>query len=52
MSSSGLVHNASFILDGTNYNVWKIRILDIIRVIEPYIERILDRGYSPPRNIG
>jgi hypothetical protein len=44
------VHNASFILDGTNYDVWKIRILDILRVIDPYIERILDRGYSPPRN--
>ena len=50
MSSSGLVHNASFILDGTNYDVWKIRILNDLRVIDPYIERILDRGYSPPRN--
>ena len=50
MSSSGLVHNSSFILDGTNYEVWKIRMLDSLRVMDPYIERILYRGYSPPKN--
>ena len=50
MSSSELVHNAYFLLDGTNYDVWKIRMLDSFRVMDPYIERILDRGYSPPKN--
>ena len=50
MSSSGLVHNSSFILDGTNYEVWKIRMFDSLRVMDPYIERILYRGYSPPKN--
>ena len=51
MSSSGLVHNSYFILDGTNYEVWKIRMLDSLRVMDPYIERILYRGYSPPKNL-
>ena len=50
MSSSNLVHNDSFIFDGTNYGIWKIHMLDILRVMDPNIEQILDMGYSPPKN--
>ena len=47
MSSSGLVHNDSLIFDGTNYNDWRNRMLDYFRDIDPYIEQILDMGFSP-----
>src|SRR5664279_1746649 len=50
MSSSGLVHNASFIVDGTNYDVRRIRMLNIFWVIDPNIERILDMGFSLPKD--
>ena len=44
MSSSGLVHNASLIFDGTNYDDWRNRMLNYFRDINPYIEQILDMG--------
>ena len=47
MSSSGLVHNASLIFDGTNYNDWRNRMLNYFRDINPYIEKIIDMGFSP-----
>ena len=50
MSSSNLVHNDYFIFDGTNYGIWKIHMLDILQVMNPTIERILDMGYSLPKN--
>ena len=48
MSTRGLVHNDTLIFDGTNYDVWKIRMLDHFRVIDPSMERIVDMGFSPP----
>ena len=50
MSSSGLVHNASLIFDGTNYDDWRNRMLNYFRDIDPYIEQILDMGFSPPKD--
>ena len=50
MSSSGLVHNDTFIFDGTNYDVWRIRMLNIFRVMDPNIERILDMVFSLPKD--
>src|SRR5664279_6612183 len=50
MSSSGLVHNDTFIFDGTNYDVWRIRMLNIFRVMDPNIERILDMSFSLPKD--
>ena len=47
MSSSGLVHNASLIFDGTNYDDWRNRMLKYFRDIDPNIEQILDMGFSP-----
>ena len=50
MSARGLVHNDTFIFDGTNNDVWKIRMLDHFRVMDPNIERIVDMGFSPPKD--
>ena len=50
MSTRGLVHNDSLIFDGTNYDVWKIRMLKHFRVMDPNIERIVDMGFSPPKD--
>ena len=50
MSFRGLVHDHSFIFDGTNFNVWKTHMLSHLRVLDPDIERILDIGFSPPKH--
>ena len=50
MSARGLVHDDTFIFDGTNYDVWKIRMLTHFRIMDPHIERILDMGFSPPKD--
>ena len=48
MSARGLVHDHTFIFDGTNYDIWKIRMLSIFRSMDPNIERIVDMGFSRP----
>ena len=50
MSARGLVHKDTLTFDGTNYDVWQIRMLSHFRVIDPNIERILDMGLSPPKD--
>ena len=50
MSSRVLVHNSLFRFNGTNFNVWKTHMLSHLRVLDPNIERILDIGFSPPKN--
>ena len=50
MSFRELVHNPTFIFDGTNYVAWKIRMLNLFRDISPNIERILDMGFPPPKD--
>ena len=50
MSSRGLVHNNTFIFDGTNYDTWKIHMLNYFRVMDPSMERIVDAGFSPPKD--
>ena len=50
MSFRELVHDPTFIFDGTNYNVWKTHMLSHLRVLDPNIERILDIGFSPPKD--
>jgi hypothetical protein len=50
MSGKGLVHNDIFIFDGTKYDIWKIRMINHFRVIDPNIERIVDMGFSPPKD--
>ena len=48
MSARGLVHDHTFIFDGTNYDIWKIRMLSLFRSMDPNIERIVDMGFSRP----
>ena len=51
MSFRELVHDPTFIFDGTNYDVWKIRMLNLFRDIGPnYIKCIVDVGFSPPKD--
>ena len=45
MSARGLVHNDTFIFDGTNFDTWKIYVLNIMRGISPDMEQILDMGF-------
>jgi hypothetical protein len=49
MSARGLVHNDSFIFNDTNYDTWKIHMLNYFRVMDPTMERIVDTGFSPPK---
>ena len=51
MSFRELVHDPTYIFDGTNYDVWKIRMLNLFRAIgTKYIERIIDVGFPPPKD--
>ena len=50
MSFRELVHNPIFKVDGTNYDVWKIRMLNLLRDINPNVKRIVDMGFSSPMN--
>src|SRR3954465_9105733 len=48
MSARGLVHNDTFTFDGTNYDIWKNRMLIHFRDMDPKLERIVDIGFYPP----
>jgi len=48
MSARGLVHDHAFKFDGTNFDIWKIRMLNLFRVMDPNMERIVDMGFSRP----
>ena len=48
MSARGLVHKDTLTFDGTNYDVWKIRMLNLFREIHPIIEGYLYVGLSSP----
>ena len=49
MSLRELVHDHTLIFDGTNYDVWKIRMLNLFRAMGPnYIKSIVDMSFSPP----
>ena len=51
MSFRELVHNPTFKFDGTSYDVWKIRILNLFRPMGPnYIKSLVDVGFSPPKD--
>jgi hypothetical protein len=38
MSAKGLVHNDTFIFDGTTYDIWRIRMINHFWVMDPNIE--------------
>ena len=48
MSARGLVHDDTFIFDGTNYDIWKIHMLNYFWVMDPNIEIFLDMDFSLP----
>ena len=50
MSFRDLVHDPMFKFNGTNFNVWKTHMLSHLRVLDPNFERILDIGFSPPKD--
>jgi hypothetical protein len=50
MSARGLVHNDTFIFNGTNYDSWKIHMLNYFWVMVPTMEQIVDTGFSPPKD--
>jgi hypothetical protein len=50
MSARELVYNDTFIFNGTNYDTWKIHMLNYLRVMDPTMEQIVDMGFSPPKD--
>jgi hypothetical protein len=50
MSARGLVHDDTFIFDGTNYDIWKIHMLNYFWVMDPTMEQIVDTSFSPPKD--
>ena len=50
MSFRELVHDPSFIFDGTKYDVWKIRMLNLFWDIDPILKGIVDMGFCPPKD--
>ena len=48
MSTRGLVHDDTLVFDGTNYDIWKIRMLNYFRVMDSNIEIFLDMDFSLP----
>jgi hypothetical protein len=50
MSARGLVHNNTFIFDGTNYVTWKIHMLNYFWVMDPTMEQIVDTCFSAPKD--
>jgi hypothetical protein len=50
MLASELVHNDTFIFNVTNYDTWKIHMLNYFWVMDPTMEQIVDMSFSPPKN--
>ena len=50
MSTRGLGFVDTLSFDGTNFDVWVIRMLNLFRVMDPNLERIVDMGFSPPKD--
>ena len=50
MSTRGLGFTDTLSFDGTNFDVWVIRMLNLFRVLDPNLERIVDMGFSPPKD--
>src|ERR1041385_5882041 len=50
MSTRGLGFTDTLSFDGTYFDAWKIRMLNYFRAIDPCLERIVDMGFSPPKD--
>ena len=45
MSTRGLGFSDTLSFDGTNFDVWVIRMLNLFRVMDPNLEQIVDMGF-------
>ena len=50
MSTRGLGFFDTLSFDGTNFDVWVIHMLNHFWAIDPCLERIVDMGFSPPKD--
>ena len=50
MLTRGLGFSGTLSVDGTNFDVWVIRMLNHFRVIDPCLERIVDMSFYPPKD--
>ena len=50
MSTRGLGFSDTLSFGGTNFDVWVIFMLNLFRVMDPNLERIVDMGFSPPKD--
>ena len=50
MSTRGLRFTNTLSFDGTIFDVWVIHMLNHFRVLDPNLERIVDMGFSPPKD--
>ena len=50
MSTRGLGFSDTLSFDGTNFDVWVIRMLNLLRVMDPNLERIVVMGFSPSKD--
>ena len=50
MSTRGLGFSDTLSFDGTNFDIWVILMLNLFRVMDPNLERIVDMGFSPPKD--
>ena len=50
MSTRGIGFSDTLSFDGINFDVWVIRMLNLFRAMHPNLERIVDMGFSPPKD--
>ena len=50
MSTRGLGFCDTLSFDGTNFDVWVIHMLNLFRVMDPNLERIVDMGFLLQRS--
>ena len=50
MSTRGLGFSDTLSFNGRNFDVWVIRMLNLFRAMDPNLKRIVDMGFSPPKD--
>ena len=50
MSTRGLGFSDTLSFNGTNFDVWVIRMLNLFRVMDPNLEQIVDMGFCSPKD--
>ena len=52
MDKEGGFLNRPPILDGTNYDYWKVRMLDFIKYVDNKAQNVVVKGWDPPKIVG